>query len=569
MVQMMNPKNQTETARLIEATREGDEKAFTKLVQMYQNLAYASACSLLKDPDLAQDAVQESFLSVYYKLHKLQSFDSFPAWLNTIVKYACYRIIRKYRDSRNLGEEMATEEPQERSPEQILEEKEKRQYVLDAIHDLPHNLREVIYLFYIEDHSQKEVAGYLGISQSTVNNRLYSARQKLKGRMFEMVKDTLSTRKLPDDFAETVARIVRIQGPVIEAQIKDGGASSLFDSWRQTGMDPKDAPQFTVIQRDVNGRIRLICDDLKSSIKVGSKIAAADPDTKILPSDKNLAEVISELSPSRDTEPKTFETGIKMIDLMCPLPSSGTVGLFGVQGVGRAILVMELYHRLKGGSGKLTVFYFVGQAEAANLKSMIDREPNFPSDAEGPLETAWLVTQHATNPDYLKSTEAIDAGIFFSPLISCRDQYPAIDCLHSSSRLLDAGSVSKDHRKTINRVYDLITRARRLDYDPQFCEYVAIGAYARARQHYQEYLKKERKKLTSEEKTDLSRARKLELFLTQPFYTTESFTNMPGVTVSLKDTIAGCNTILDGEVDDIPTDAFGFAGSLEDIRAKI
>jgi RNA polymerase sigma factor (sigma-70 family) len=568
MVLMTEANKQTETAQLIQATREGDEKAFAKLVRMYQNLAFATACSRLKNSDLVEDAVQNAFLSVYYGLYTLRSFDAFPAWLNSIVKYSCYHIVRDRAYRSHPPEEMLPGSLKEKRPDKLLEEKEERQFVLDAIRDLPHNLREIIYLFYIEEHSQKEVAEYLGLSKSTVNNRLYSARQKLKGRLFDMVKDTLGSKKLPDDFADNVAKIIDVQGSIIEAQISSGGATSLFDGWRQVGAESEDSLRFTVIQRDVKGRIRLICDNPDKSIKVGSRITAADPAAKILPSDKELAAVITELSPPKDTSPKVLETGIKMVDLMCPLPSSGTVGLFGVQGVGRAVMVMELYHRLKSSNGKLLVFYFVSQQEAADLKGMIDREPNFPPDADGPLETAWLVTSQATNPNYVKSNQLIDTGIFFSPLLSCRDQYPAVDCLYSSSQLMYAGNVSKEHLETANRVRDLIAKAREIAYDSQFCEYVAIGAYASARQQYQDNLAKDRSGLSAEDRTILSRAQKLELFLTQPFFTTESFTRMPGVTVSLKEAITGCRAILNGDVDDIANEDFAFSGSLEDVRKK-
>ena len=81
---MVTSKNHSELADLIQATRTGDEKAFTRLVRRYQHLAHACACSLLNDFDLAQDAVQESFLIVYYQLHKLERTEAFPAWLYSV-----------------------------------------------------------------------------------------------------------------------------------------------------------------------------------------------------------------------------------------------------------------------------------------------------------------------------------------------------------------------------------------------------------------------------------------------------------------------------------------------------
>ena len=96
----MEMKELNNIVELIQAIKDGDRSAFTELVRKYQNVAYASACALLKDFDLARDAVQESFLTVFYQLHKLERIEAFPGWPNKIVTYACYRIIRK-RDNRN------------------------------------------------------------------------------------------------------------------------------------------------------------------------------------------------------------------------------------------------------------------------------------------------------------------------------------------------------------------------------------------------------------------------------------------------------------------------------------
>ena len=568
MVFMRKSEKHTELVRLIEATRSGDEKAFAELVRRYQDLAYALSCSMLGDPDLAQDAVQESFLTAYYQLHKLRQMEAFPNWLYSIVKHTCHRILRCRRIGKSLDEEIWPEDKTDSRPDHLWEQKKKQQYVLDALGELPQSLRQIMYLFYLEEHTQEEVAGFLGIRKSTVNNRLHAARKLLKRRMFEMAKDTLKSKKLPDDFADNIGKIIRVQGPVLEAQIRSGGTSSLFDSWIPAADTPAQEPPFTIIQREAKGRIRLIATSNQIPIKAGSKIIPGDDKNPMPFSDDTTAEAVASLSPPGDKNPEILKTGIKIIDLMCPLPKRGSVGLFGIQGVGRAIMVMELYHRLIKGDGKLTIFYFVSKEEAVNLRIIIEREPNFPPDAEGPLETAWLVTPRATDPSYPNSIDALTAAVYFSPLMSCRNMYPPVDGIYSKSQLLRSNIVGKDHLEIVQRIRSLLEKYRQFDYDRGFCEYVAIGAYNQARQRYKERSPEETKGLSSEDQKALSRLRKIELFLTQPFYTAESYTNIPGSTVSLADTINGCRKILNGTVDDLPDEAFYMAGSLADIEKR-
>jgi F-type H+-transporting ATPase subunit beta len=279
-----------------------------------------------------------------------------------------------------------------------------------------------------------------------------------------------------------------------------------------------------------------------------------------------VKQAIRAISPGKSSKPKILETGIKMIDLMTPLPTRGAVGLFGLQGVGRAVLVMELYHRLQKGKGQLAIFYFATGQEAPNLRAVVEREPNFPADSGGPLQTAWLVSPKATDPDYANRLDRLDVSIYFSPLLSCQDKYPPIDCSLSKSKLLTIDVVGKEHVRIAERVRQALKNARELTFDRKFYELVANGAYAAAREHAKKVLPETLVNLDSSVRGDVSRARKLELFLTQPFFSAESYTGKKGCRVALADTIAGCRAILDGDVDEISEDRFGFSGSLDEIR---
>jgi RNA polymerase sigma factor (sigma-70 family) len=553
---------------LIQAIRDGDSSAFTELVRRYQHVAYASACALLKDFDLAHDAVQESFLTAYYQLHRLKQPEAFPAWLNKIVMYACHRIIRKRSNHNSTEPQESMRSAAEKTPEQLLEDKERHKLVLDTLSALPDHLREVVFLFYIEERSQEEVAQYLGVRKSTVNNRLYSARKKLRRRMIDMVKDTFKDKRLKDDFADNIAEIVRVQGSVVEASLGRDQRPLLFDQWVMADDHPPHGPQFTVVQRDVNGRIRLTSSRQHKSIRIGSKIIATGEQSEAQPLDDFLEDIVDTISSPRPEFPTVLETGIKIIDLMSPLPLEGTIGVLGTHGVGKAILLMELHHRLKTSDGHLSILYFASPQEAISIRLLVDREPGFPSDANGTLETSWLVTTHATDPEYARSTQRLDAAVYMSPLISCRGLYPAVDCLYSSSLLLQSGTVGKDHLEVIERVHNLLSETRKINHDPLFFEHVANGAYTRAKGRYRNESDRKRKSLSREDQLLLTRSKKLELFLTQPFYTTESFSGIKGVTVPLQETISGCTAILDGTVDDVPTEAFAFKGTLGQIRKE-
>jgi len=565
---MMNKRKPIENTELVQATKTGDHSAFARLVSKYQQSAYSYACIMLRDFDLAHDAVQEAFLSAYYQLHKLKHPEAFPAWLNKIVKFACHRMIRRRDFRSNSGLQIFDDEKAQRTPDQLLEDKERDKFVLDTINALPDNLREVVFLFYMEERSQEEVARYLGLTKSTVNNRLHLARQKLRRRMFEMVKDTLKNKRLPDNFADNIAEIVRVQGSIIEARIKSDQQPLLFDQWVLADQSPPDGPRFTVIQRDVSGRIKLTSSKSHGSIRAGAKIMTTGEPPAAQPLDKFLSEIITTIPKPETETPKILESGIKMVDLMSPLPAQGIVGIMGTLGVGKAIFIKEMYHRLRAMDGRLLIFYFASQWEAISVKTLVDREPGFPADADGSLETLWLVTPEATDPESSLPENGFDTAIYFSPLMSCRNLYPAIDCFYSSSRLLKPGIASEDHLEVVRRIRELSSRARRIDHDPLFCEYVANGAYTRARERYRKESALKLDSLSSKDKIDLARYKKIEAFLSQPFFTAESYSGISGVTVPLKETIKGCTAILDGVVDDLPVEAFTFKGTLDDVMKE-
>jgi F0F1-type ATP synthase beta subunit len=256
-----------------------------------------------------------------------------------------------------------------------------------------------------------------------------------------------------------------------------------------------------------------------------------------------------------------LETGIKPIDLFCPLTSGGSVGLFGIQGVGRIVLVEELMRRLRESAG-LRIFYLVEPNEPDSVRGMLTAEKEYPGDVVGKVEVMWLLTEAATDPDFAATTELFDASIYCSPLIGIQGLYPAIDPLISRSQNLRAEVVGQEHFETATRVRETIARSRELMIDPVLLELLACRARGRARVRAMEFPQTRLATLRAEDQLLVMRARKLERFLTTPFFVAEPFSNRPGRHVSLRETIAGCRDILDGKLDERPEDSLLFIGEI-------
>ena len=125
--------------------------------------------------------------------------------------------------------------------------------------------------------------------------------------------------------------------------------------------------------------------------------------------------------------------------------------------------------------------------------------------------------------------------------------YPAVDPLDSTSRILDPNIVGEAHYNTAQRVKQILQRNKELQ------DIISILGM---------------EELSDADRQTVNRARRVQRFLSQPFSVAEQFTGVPGVMVSIEDTIRGFNMILDGEVDDLPEQAFLNVGTIDDARAK-
>jgi len=195
--------------RLILRARTGDKTAYNEIVIRFQDMAVGYAYTILKDFHLSQDAAQESFIAAFQELPNLRDPELFPAWFRKIVFKYCDRITRKKQfQSTPIEETMVVS----KSPDPLskLETKESQAQVLTAINRLPEEERQVLTLFYMGEHTYAEIATFLNLSEVTVNNRMRSARKRLKQGLIDMTKESLQ-QQAPSrntQFAKTIADLL-------------------------------------------------------------------------------------------------------------------------------------------------------------------------------------------------------------------------------------------------------------------------------------------------------------------------------------------------------------------------
>ena len=194
----------------VRAAQRGDERAFAALVATFQDIAVAYAASILDDHHLAEDAAQEAFLDAYRALPSLREPAAFPGWFRRIVFKHCDRITRRKTaevTSLDAGEDMRSPQP---SPHDVLERRELRRALSHIVSSLADAEREVVFLYYMGDHSQAAIAKFLGVTANTVKTRLYAARQALRAHMSDLEKHFDSARPSKNPrFAEAVRRMIQ------------------------------------------------------------------------------------------------------------------------------------------------------------------------------------------------------------------------------------------------------------------------------------------------------------------------------------------------------------------------
>jgi F-type H+-transporting ATPase subunit beta len=163
------------------------------------------------------------------------------------------------------------------------------------------------------------------------------------------------------------------------------------------------------------------------------------------------------------------------------------------------------------------------------------------------VQAVYVPADDLTDPAPATTFTHLDATTVLSRKIAELGIYPAVDPLDSTSRILSPDILGAEHYNTAQRVKQILQRYKELQ------DIIAILGMD---------------ELSEEDKLVVSRARRVQRFLSQPFHVAEQFTGLKGVLVDIKDTIKGFNMIIDGEVDEYPEAAFNLVGTIEDAIEK-
>ena len=337
------------------------------------------------------------------------------------------------------------------------------------------------------------------------------------------------------------------------------------------------------------------------------------------------------------TEAELLETGIKVIDLLCPYQKGGKIGLFGGAGVGKTVLIQELitniatehggysvftgggertrevndlyyemmesgvisktamvfgqmneppgarmrvgltgltmaeYFRDKGGKDVLlfidNIFRFTQagsevSALLGRMPSAVGYQPTLQTEMGAlqeritstkngsitSVQAVYVPADDLTDPAPATTFAHLDAKVVLSRAITQLGIYPAVDPLDSSSRMLDPNIVGEEHYKVARGVQEVLQKYKELQ------DIIAMLGM---------------EELSEEDKITVARARKIQRFLSQPFFVATQFTGYEGRYVPINETIQGFKEILEGKHDHIPEGYFLNAGNIDDVLARV
>jgi RNA polymerase sigma factor (sigma-70 family) len=533
---------------LIRRAGSGDVGAFVVLTKRFQNFAFGSALSLVNDFQQAEDVVQEAFVAAWSALPTLDDPAAFPGWLRTIVRRHSFRLLRRrHLEALPLAaaDDVPSEEP---APDHRLEQRQRATMALAAIAELPDALREPATLFFVHECSHQDIATFLNLPLATVNNRVHAARKQLKQRMVTMVKETLHAHALPNDFAHRVGRVIQTRGEVVEALFDPSAPPDILSELAISDEAQGRAVAVQVVQRPGGGTVRGIAVSPVDSVPRGATVLSSGRQSETPVTLDEIGRVVTLLSgQARPAVGKILETGIKVIDVMCPFAAGGTVGIAGDIRAGIIVVAEEMVRRVSGSMERTSFFVFVPPPSPANPiyhgRTLVEEwnKAGCSEGTVGAVQTFFLRSdgEHWTE-DRLSALTPLDTVIHLSRGRASANIYPPVDVLTSRSRLLEEKLVSANHAAITEEVRQALAILwggpdRRFNADKGMTE----------------------------------RALKLQNYFTQPFFVAEPYTKRPGSTVSLADALSTCRGILDGQYDDLPTDAFFFSGDMAEIQKNI
>jgi RNA polymerase sigma factor (sigma-70 family) len=521
---------------VVRQAQERDLDAFAEVVRRFQHMAFGYALSLVRDLQHAEDVVQEAFVAAWSALPTLADPAAFPGWFKSIVRHRAHRVLRRHH-LEIVPLAVAERVPAETSgPEGRIERRRKATEALDATARLSAPLREVVTLFYVHECSQQDIATFLGLPVTTVNNRLHAARGQLKRRMLGMVKSTLEAHQLPDDFVARVGRIVRTREDVIEARFDPASLPDILTELTVSDEGRQRAVSVQVIQHLPDGVVRCVPLTPTDELAPGMSVMSSGQRTESRVSRAMLDRAAELLTRDRraSTAETVLETGIKVIDVMCPLLRGGTVAIAGEWNAGTVVLVEELVRRISADPAGVSIFSFnpptPPDGKAFGFQEMWEAE-GYSNGTVGSVQTFYFLGEAEWTEERLAALTGADVVIRLSRALGqVHGVYPTVDPVISRSRALDPAIVGPHHVDIARRVREALAR---LDASPDSTGTTDVA---------------------------LRRARKLRYFFSQPFFVAEPYTHRPGVTVTRTDALRTCREILDGGWDGVPEEAFSFTG---------
>ena len=455
-------------------------------------------------------------------------------------------------------------------------------------------------------------------------------------------------------------KIVQIIGAVVDVEFPQSNVPSVYDALNVT--DSKERLVLEVQQQLGGGVVRCIVMGSSDGLRRGVEVVNTGAPISVPVGTKTLGRIMNVLGDAIDecgeigaeetysihreapsyeeqsNEIALLETGVKVIDLVCPFAKGGKIGLFGGAGVGKTVNMMELINNIALQHSGLSVFAGVGErtregndfyfemqeAGVVNVEkpeeskvAMVYGQMNEPpgnrlrvaltgltmaerfrdegrdvllfvdniyrytlagtevsallgrmpsavgyqptlaeemgvlqeritSTKQGSItsvQAVYVPADDLTDPSPATTFAHLDATVVLNRNIAAMGLYPAIDPLDSTSRQLDPLVVGQEHYDIARNVQQTLQRYKELK------DIIAILGMD---------------ELSEEDKQVVSRARKIERFLTQPYHVAEVFTGDPGIYVPLKETLRGFKGLLAGDYDDIPEQAFMYCGAIDD-----
>mgnify|MGYP005956969031 CR=1 FL=1 len=455
-----------------------------------------------------------------------------------------------------------------------------------------------------------------------------------------------------------IGKVLQVIGPVLDIQFEDGQLPELLNAIEIDNHGEKLVVE--VAQHTGDNVVRCIAMNSTDGLVRGTEAVDTGEPIKVPVGDQCLGRVFNLLGEPVDNKPapapeaywpihrpapsyeeqqsttEILETGIKVVDLICPYAKGGKIGLFGGAGVGKTVLIQELIHNVATEHGGYSIFTGVGERSregcdlwgemnesgvlnktalvfgqmneppgarmrvaetgltmaeyfreethkdvllfidnifrfvqaGSEVSALMGRMPSavgyqptlanelgalqerITSTKEGSItsvQAVYVPADDLTDPAPATTFAHLDATTVLSRKIVEQGIYPAVDPLASTSRILEADIVGEEHYRVARKVQSILQRYQELQ------DIIAILGMD---------------ELGEEDKLTVTRARKLQKFLSQPFSVAENFTGLPGKYVPLAETVKGFAAIVDGKCDDLPEWAFFNVGTLDDARKK-